>query len=168
MFNTKVSIFLLFVLTNILVFYSPYSISCSCLVQLPCEALANSTAVFTGKVVDIKVPSTLKNSIESVKVTFKVHRVWKGPLSKTLIITTPFSGATCGYKFKKDQEYLVYAHGFLSELSVSLCSRTQLFSTTDEDMKILGVSILITDDENQDDKSDGKDISSNVPNNIAK
>ncbi|MEI7686565.1 MAG: hypothetical protein WCL32_16220 [Planctomycetota bacterium] len=49
-----------------------------------------------------------------------------GTDAKQIKVTTSTSGASCGFGFKKDERYLVYANGGKNgELwSVSLCNRT--------------------------------------------
>ena len=51
------------------------------------------------------------SSADPVKVTFEVSKIWKGPDYKTLVVTTARDGASCGYPFKQDEEYIVYAYG---------------------------------------------------------
>jgi hypothetical protein len=77
-----------------------------------------------------------------VRVTFRVSKVWKGPISATLAVTTARSGASCGYEFESGRDYLVYAEGTDQGLTVSLCSRTQRLSEADEDLAILGDGIV--------------------------
>jgi hypothetical protein len=44
-----------------------------------------------------------------VYVTFEVYRVWKGDIGKKVSIHTAMSGASCGFDFNKNQDYLVYS-----------------------------------------------------------
>jgi hypothetical protein len=76
------------------------------------------------------------SSADSVKVTFEVYKVWKGPSNGTLAIYTPREGVSCGYAFQVDGEYLVYAQG--EQLTTTICSNTKLLSEALVDISILG------------------------------
>lgn len=116
--------------------------ACSCVRPgSPIEELEKSDAVFAGTVVNIDIPSLQKakqqfglgSSMDSVEVTFNVSEVWKGPKNKTITIKTARSSASCGYNFEQGKEYFVYANENDKDLSVSLCSRTNLLSEAEED-----------------------------------
>lgn len=114
--------------------------ACSCaLNDPPKEALEKSTAVFAGKVIDIETPGgTMVSSFDPVKVTFDVSTLWKGPDDKTLVVTTARSVASCGYGFRKDQEYMVYARGEEDALRTGICSRTTSLANAQVDLERLG------------------------------
>ena len=114
--------------------------ACSCAPPgPPDEELARATAVFTGKVVGLGKPSSVfGSSADPIKVTFQVFTVWKGPVNKTITITTARSGASCGYTFEMGAEYLVYADGSENSLAVGLCSRTQPLVAAENDLAVLG------------------------------
>jgi hypothetical protein len=101
------------------------------------RALAESTAVFAGEVVNISKGKPLSIR-EPNKVSFRVSEVWKGPERETLEVATPRGGAACGYPFKEGQEYLVYAYGKEDLFKVDLCSQTKLLSKASVDLKALG------------------------------
>lgn len=105
----------------------------------PKEELAKATAVFSGQVAKIEpAVDTLWGNVESVKVTFEVSNVWKGPMHNTLEALTASSGINCGYQFKTGEQYLVYAHGSESRLEVWQCTRTKPLSMAKEDLAALG------------------------------
>src|SRR5688572_21112662 len=86
--------------------------ACSCVVPgPPAEELAESSAVFAGKVIKWQFPTSTGSSIDPIHITFDVSQVWKGSVLQSLVVHTAFSGASCGYGFYYDQEYLVYAYG---------------------------------------------------------
>jgi hypothetical protein len=101
-------------------------------------ALSHPGAVFTGEVVKIDRPSSIKSSLAPETVTFRVSESWKGPEGATLEVRTPISGMSCGYPFKEGQEYLVYAHGKQQDLKVDLCSGTKALSKAGADLAELG------------------------------
>lgn len=126
--------------------------ACSC-VALPgtpreraSEALSDSAAVFSGKVVDFERSPPPTSMMEGTIVTIlgggtataslRVSEVWKGPTRQTVQITTEAdSGVGCGYPFEEGREYLVYAE---KGSSVSLCSETKPLSEAGPDLEALG------------------------------
>ena len=90
-------VILLFMVASLLLVNTAMVWACSCAKPLsPKESLEKSTAVFAGKVVDIDIPQIATSSLDPVKITFKVSKIWKGPDYKTLVLTTARSGASCG------------------------------------------------------------------------
>lgn len=130
----------LFIVISLLFINTAIVNACSCVQPAPPkESLEHSTAVFAGKVVDIDVPSGLViSSADPVKVTFEVLEIWKGHDYKTLVLTTARDGASCGYSFKQNEEYIVYAYGEENKLSAGICSRTKLLTNAQEDLRELG------------------------------
>ena len=105
--------------------------ACSCAWPQRTEReLDRSSAVFAGEVLD------LKRGFETIKVSFRVSEVWKGPEQDTLEVSTPRYEASCGYSFKEGQEYLVYAEG--KRMEVSSCGGTTLLSEASADFEALG------------------------------
>ncbi|WP_339317228.1 hypothetical protein [Paenibacillus sp. FSL R10-2734] len=120
--------------------------ACSCVVPAePLEALETSSAVFAGKVVDIKESKgIIISSADPVKVTFDVDSSWKGVEGNKVTVTTALSSASCGFEFVEGESYIVYAYasdeGDSDKLKASLCSRTNLLASASEDLKELGPS----------------------------
>lgn len=119
--------------------------ACSCVVpEEPLKALEKSSAVFVGKVVDMKEPKGLIiSSADPVKVTFEVDSSWKGIKGNKVTLTTALWSASCGYEFVEGESYIVYAYardGDFDKLEASLCSRTKLLTAASEDLKELGPS----------------------------
>jgi preprotein translocase subunit SecG len=119
--------------------------ACSCMQpEPPLSSLDQSTAVFSGKVTEIKNAFTFESLIgigssrDPKEVTIEVSKVWKGSDYKTIIIETAMSSASCGYPFKVGEEYVVYAYGEEGKLTASLCSRTRLLRDADVDFAELG------------------------------
>ena len=137
---------LLFIVGSLLVVNTAIVNACSCIQPTsPQESLEKSTAVFAGKVIDIDIPNGIVvSSADPVKVTFRVSKIWKGPDYKTLILTTARNGASCGYSFKENEEYIVYAYGEEDTLSTGICSRTRLLSSAQTDLQELGQGNLPT------------------------
>lgn len=139
------------VASMVLAFLCLPSYSCSCDPVLDPQTEAKSAdAVFSGKVIDIAAPSSawlLNSSFPFVhrskqihyRITFDVREVWKGAgiASRTIVKTIPW-GTLCGYHFKKDEQYLVYASNRPNGLETWMCSRTRTISNASEDLLILG------------------------------
>jgi hypothetical protein len=103
------------------------------------DAFRGAKAVFHGTVksVDRIYHESESNRSEERRITFVVHKSWK--LAKDLIIVWTGAGrGDCGYDFKQDTEYLVYAYGSPSRLATSICTRTGIFKFSQEDIKLLG------------------------------
>ena len=132
-------VLLLFIIGSLLVVNTTIVSACSCILPAPPkESLEQSTAVFAGKVVDIDVPSGIVlSTADPVKVTFGVSKIWKGPDYKTLVLTTARSGGSCGYSFKENEDYIVYAYGEEDKLTTGICSRTKLLANAQEDLQEL-------------------------------
>jgi len=139
-------ILLLFIVGSLLVVNTTTVNACSCVQPAPSkESLEQSTAVFAGKVIDIDAPSgIIVDSADPVRVTFEISKIWKGPDYETLVLTTARDGASCGYGFEENEEYIVYAYGEENKLSTGICSRTRLLAKAQEDLQDLGAGDLPT------------------------
>jgi len=94
--------------------------------------MEEATAVFLGKVVSVE-----PNRSHGLNVTFEVDRAWKGVDGKTALITTPTN--SCGHRFQKGKEYLVYATGKAGGVpDTNLCHRTRSRDQAADDLKELG------------------------------
>ena len=105
----------------------------------PQESLAKASAVFAGRVVDSGFLGKVASAIfPDVKLKFEVSEFWKGPVSSMVVLSTPADSASCGYKFVRGEEYLVYAFGTGNNLNTSICTRTRLLSAATGDLQELG------------------------------
>jgi hypothetical protein len=107
------------------------------------------TVVFSGKVVNITNPNKglIRSSADPIDITFEVYDAWKGEVGKKLIVHTAMSGASCGFDFTPNEEYLVYANGDKDRLQVGLCGRTKTLGSSSEDLQALGKGKAILPDE---------------------
>jgi hypothetical protein len=131
----------LLIVPIVLVMHSFQVHACSCRPpRSVADELERAAAVFAGRVMKTEDPATgpIWGSMDSITVTLETSTVWKGALTPTLTVTTPRSGASCGFPFAKGDEYLVYASAGGTGLSVSLCSRTKRVAEAAEDLKELG------------------------------
>ena len=111
---------------------SEFAFSCLCEEQTIENALKNSSAVFTGKVLSIGA----QYGHDFKLVEFHVWRVWKGPKIDRIEVKTPSKKDDCGYPFEKNEEYLVYATG-TTVLNVSVCYRTAILEKAGSDVEKL-------------------------------
>lgn len=136
----------LFLIASLFSINTSIASACSCVYpDPPQESLKKSTAVFAGKVTNMDIPNGIViSSADPVIVNFDVSEIWKGPDYRTLIVTTARDGASCGYSFEQNEEYIVYAYGEEDELITNICTRTNLFANAQEDLKELGKGNLPT------------------------
>lgn len=135
-------------LLGTLYFYPTACYACDCAAPPPPrEALENSYAVFSGKVIAIEEPpqGQMMSTSDPVTVTFEVKESWKGNFDGTATVKTPMASVSCGFSFIEGEQYLVYAHGDEHAIEVSLCSRTLLLAGADQDLLELGPGIVNPD-----------------------
>jgi len=135
----KIFLFIL-IITNFFLLNTILVDACSCLPpSSPKVSLEEANAVFAGKVIDIDTPNGISiGGADPVRVIFEVSEIWKGSDFKTVTITTARDSTSCGYPFRKGEEYIVYAYSEGGELSTNLCSRTNLLANAKEDLEELG------------------------------
>lgn len=115
--------------------------ACTC---LPPKEIAQeveiSSAVFSGRVIEIKRHGRTAELLGQVEVIFEVDKSWKGVDKRIVSVFTSSGSASCGYGFKKGRTYLAYAGGSTQGgLSTSICSRTKRLNKAREDLRVLGV-----------------------------
>jgi len=132
-----------------LVFQPGAVFACSCVPELTVpEAYDMAEAVFAGRVLSIKKGGGVFYNISPNRpnyydVAFQVSKQWKGINEDVVTVATARQGTACGFDFEKNREYLVYARGgdfFETEFATTICSRTKLLASAEEDLKILGES----------------------------
>lgn len=141
--HTITSFVMMVSLTLLFFNYSPStSYACSCAAPESVQVeLEKSSAVFSGKVLGIldkKKFNSTQSSGDELAVLFEVDEAWKGINQTQVIVYTSRDSASCGFEFTSN-EYLVYANKYDGELRVSLCSRTTLLSSAQEDLNELGM-----------------------------
>ena len=116
--------------------------ACSCApARSAADELERSTAVFSGKVVEIRSRKQSGNIFRGVEVVFRVEKAWKGVKGRTVSVFTASHGAACGYGFTQGRTYLVYAYGAADGwLSTNICSRTRRLKDAREDVNELNKS----------------------------
>ena len=119
---------------------SEQALACSCVRPgAPSEELAQSAAVFTGRVISVREfhdpNATTISSTDPTTVEFEVETVWKGLSHETVYFTTARSEASCGFTFVEGEDYIIYSH---DGSTVILCSRTALLENADSDLAELG------------------------------
>jgi hypothetical protein len=126
----------------IIVIPTPRAFACTCAPPPPPSvAWSETSAVFSGRVINVVFSSPsaggTSSSLDPITVTLEMLRSWKGPSSREIQVSTANSSASCGYTFRRTEEYLVYAQGNSGELQVSLCSRTAPLADAADDLAFL-------------------------------
>lgn len=106
----------------------------------PSVAAASAEAVFEARVEAVAADASSPDAFMGlVRYDLEVLRVWKGELGPTSQLSTRASGAACGRSLTVGKVYIFYAAKREDgELTDSMCSRTRLSSTADEDLAVLG------------------------------
>jgi hypothetical protein len=134
-YQMKKATYISLALTLFLLASAEQASACSCLRSLePVKkqvqrAFTDSTAIFSGEVLEISESAADENSL---LVKLKVATSWKGKLNREVTITTAENSAMCGYTFEVGKKYLVYANGAEGSLMVSSCSRTTNMSNKND------------------------------------
>ncbi len=140
-FGGRMKSLLLFVLMIASVMLSAdAALACTCApAGSAARELDRSTAVFAGKVVEVRRHRRAQDIFGEVEVVFRVEKAWKGVEARTVSVFTSSHSAACGYGFKRGRTYLVYAHANADgRLSTGICSRTRRLKDAGEDVKELG------------------------------
>ena len=95
--------------------------ACSCAPSSKKEKGQNADVVFTGKVIS---KETLGDTTD-LKVRFQVGKVYKGEANKQTNVFTTTKGSLCGYKFKEDTKYTVFAYYSDGKKYTSTCTGTK-------------------------------------------
>ncbi|MBL8232218.1 MAG: carboxypeptidase regulatory-like domain-containing protein [Bryobacterales bacterium] len=99
------------------------AIGCSCLAEkLPCRSLLAAEVVFTGRVEAVE---PVDASGRESRYTFQVTRDIVRASSPTVEVSAGNDGGMCGIRFKKGEEYLIFASGIDGVLKTDLCSGSQ-------------------------------------------
>jgi hypothetical protein len=120
---------------------APAAEACTCAPPTTiADALRTADAVFFGYPVVARLerrPS--RNTDGAVQTQFQVLKAWKGIEAPLVWVGTSLDMRACGYgSFEIGANYLVFAHGSLDGLSVSLCGRTRPEPDTVFDVEALG------------------------------
>jgi len=92
------------------------------------EAYKNSTAVFSGEVLEV-----IKNpDAYFVEVKFKVVKSWKNEFKDSVLVRTGQGGGDCGYEFEIGKKYLIYTNGDENNLRTNICTRTSSFESSED------------------------------------
>ena len=90
----------------------PAALACSCTGPVGRRALSKAAAMFTGTATSVQfLEPDRENTEPAILVTFRVSRVWKGPVQKVLKLRTTSNKWTCqGSSFEQGGTYLVTAY----------------------------------------------------------
>ena len=127
-------LFLLALFAVVLQFLTVTAEGCTCgNAGPPCEAYANTAAVFTGTVTSVTENGNYRTFV------FLVGRPFKGVSRGYVRVNTGRGGGDCGYRFEIGRKYLVYASKDqqTGTMATSVCTRTQSFDAATEDLNYI-------------------------------
>jgi hypothetical protein len=117
---------------------------CNCVpVASAVAAKESSTHVYIGEVLKVTLSKTQTQGIDNNEKNFvvktRVVKYWKGNFEEEITIRTSKEKSACGFPFRKDKYYLIYAIG-AKHPKVTSCSRTSELNSTNaySDLKVLG------------------------------
>lgn len=133
---------MMIVLAGLLTASPKPAFACDCGIISPSAKLEAAGAVFVGTVKQKGWPSWLILG-QTREYTFEVEQAWKGIDKKRITIQSyNGSGASCGYSFKLNKTYLVYAYYDRDhKLTTNLCSGNKPIAQAKEEIKELGVGV---------------------------
>lgn len=99
----------------------PPCLACSCKPSSKKEHAQNADVIFTGRVVEREQ----LGSTTDVRVRFRVGKVYKGQVKKLTNVFTTTEGSLCGYHFKIDRKYTVFAYWSDGKKYTSTCTGTK-------------------------------------------
>lgn len=113
--------------------------ACSCAPpESPSAELGRASAVFSGRVVQVRGRKDGGRAPGMVEAVFEVSRVWKGGAGGQVSVYTNSDSAACGYAFEAGRSYLVYAYGGGGRFTTGICSRTKRLEDAGADLDALG------------------------------
>lgn len=131
----------LYVLLLALIFTAGHAtaFACSCMSpEGPSVELGRASAVFSGRVIEVRGRKDGDRSLGMVEAVFEVGQVWKGAAGKRVSVYTNSDSAACGYSFEAGRSYLVYADGGEGRLTTGICSRTKRLEDAQADLDEFG------------------------------
>lgn len=116
--------------------------SCSCMLGgAPCQSYGSTPVVFSGKVTAVETFETTREGvpfkIQQRRVRLAVLESFKGIDSQAVDVVTGQGGGDCGYDFKVNESYLIYAWEEKGKLSTGICSRTRPMADALEDLEYI-------------------------------
>ncbi len=129
--------FIFICVLSIIIFFPATTEACSCnSTGPPCQSYWNTEVVFSGRVIEIK-PFESTRGWRQKLVRFAVNQAFRGISETTIEIATGSGGGDCGYDFKLNESYLVYANNLEGKLFAGICTRTQHISKAAEDLEYI-------------------------------
>ena len=137
-----IAIYILIALAPLIV-ADAFAESCSCKFGAPgtpANGLNEMDVIFIGKATAIEVS---KDAAGFFDVTFQINKYYKGQKDMTIVVRTPADARDCGYNFKKDESYLVYAKYQAKILFTDMCTRTRTINKANVEGDITTLDLLV-------------------------
>ena len=105
------------------------TLACSCAGYDIEESYNEYPSVFVGTVEKLKAikrrePGSWFSYYELTQVTLKLDKLYKGSSDKKMVVMTRPGYGACGFPFKLNEQYAVFAYQDNKDLAVSSCSPT--------------------------------------------
>jgi hypothetical protein len=101
--------------------------ACSCAAQRPAQQAGDADVVFAGTLTDIDEPRQLPilSSGDEARYTFDVDAVYAGDVASVAVVSSAWSGASCGLEgMTVGERYVVIAYRDGQGLGATLCGGT--------------------------------------------
>jgi hypothetical protein len=110
--------------------------ACSCMERPLPEEVAETPAIFTGKVTKLEVID-VKDGVSKIEATVVPDRIFKGSVPKKVVFTTSDGCCYCTPWFDIARNYLFFAILVDGQLQTNACTRTKLLSEAKEEIQYL-------------------------------
>jgi len=110
--------------------------ACSCIERTLPQEVAETQAIFTGKVTKLEVVK-VNDGVSVIEATVVPERVFKGSVPKTVVFITSDGCCYCAPWFDIAHDYLFYAILLNGKLQTNACTRTKLLAKAKEEIQYL-------------------------------
>ena len=125
----------------LLIAFSTQAVACSCAGdRAPCQAYWEASAIFVGTVTFTTTTKVREAGFELTKrlVRFRVDQPLRNVAATEIEVVTGFGEVDCGYDFRRNRQYLVYAYRNKDQrLATTSCTRTRLLSAASADLEYI-------------------------------
>jgi hypothetical protein len=105
----------------------------------PCQAYWESPVVFVGSPLSVSKAEvdSRGHKVAQRLFRFQVQEAFRGATGSELDVITGFGGGDCGYDFRPQMKYLVYAYRQEDRIYTNICTRTRAFADASEDLSYI-------------------------------
>ncbi len=119
----------------VVILSAPAAYSCDCTVPKLRRDYREATAIFVGKVVEVRFNQSSDDKtrrLHPMAVKLKVEKSWKGVRSPEITVITNEAITVCGgFEFREGERYIIYAYE-KDLVTFNSCSRSRPLNYEDE------------------------------------